>query len=170
MQEMNMRGMSIATDLTAAEKTGVSIHAAYDFWSPSRHYQSFHGGLRILTESASVRLATPVDIRRQDLLENMLGYNARERSWNHIEPWPGGRWRLRDIIDYQLIAMESCLYQAASRREARLRNFYKVGQRQLARRTPFAFYIPCKQADPGTTRNLMETLAAGQGEVEIDAR
>ena len=169
VQEMNQVGMGIATDLTAAGKTGVSVHAAYDFWSPSRHYQSFHGGLRILTESASVRLATPVDIRRQDLQENMLGYNAQERSWNHIEPWPGGRWRLRDIIDYQLIAMESCLYQAASRREEMLRNFYKVGQRQVARKTPYAFYIPAKQADPGATKKLIDTLVAGQVEVEIEA-
>jgi hypothetical protein len=169
VQEMNEVGMGIASDLTAAGKTGVSVHAAYDFWSPSRHYQSFHGGLRILTESASVRLASPVDIRRQDLQENMLGYNAQERSWNHIEPWPGGRWRLRDIIDYQLIAMESCLYQAASRREDMLRNFYKVGQRQVARKIPYAFYIPAKQADPGATKKLIDTLVAGQVEVEIEA-
>jgi len=117
VQEMNMIGTGIAADLTAAGKTGVSVHSTYDFWTPSRHYQAFHGGLRILTESASVRLATPVDIRREELQENALGYNAQQRSWNHIEPWQGGHWRLRDIIDYQLIAMESCLYQAALRRE-----------------------------------------------------
>ena len=168
VQEMNLVGMGIATDLTAAGKTGVSVHAAYDFWSPSRHYQSFHGGLRILTESASARLASPVEIRSQDLLENLLGYNARERSWNHLEPWPGGRWRMRDIIDYQLIAMESCLYQAATRREEMLRNFYKIGQRQIARNTPLAFYIPAKQADPGATKKLIDTLVAGQVEVEIE--
>ena len=169
VQEMNQFGMGIATDLTAVGKLGVSVHAAYDFWSPSRHYQSFHGGLRILTESASARLATPVEIRRADLRENMLGYNAQVRSWNHIEPWPGGKWRLRDIIDYQLIAMESCVYQAAVRREDLLRNFYQVGQRQVARNTPYAFYIPATQADPGATRKLIDTLVAGQVEVEIEA-
>ncbi len=169
VQEMNMVGMGIAADLTAAGKTGVSVHAAYDFWEPSRHYQSFHAGLRILTESASARLASPITIRREELRENMLGYNARERSWNHIEPWPGGRWTLRDIVDYQLIAMESCLYQAATRRDDLLRNFFKVGQRQIARKTPYAFYIPAKQADPGAAAKLIDTLAAGQVEVEIEA-
>jgi hypothetical protein len=168
VQEMNQFGMGIATDLTAAGKTGVSVHASYDFWSPSRHYQSFHGGLRLLTESASARLASPIDISRGDL-EGGLGYNAQVRSWNHVEPWPGGRWRLRDIIDYQLIAMESCLYQAALGREDLLRNFYKVGQRQVARKTPYAFYIPAAQADPGATRKLIETLVAGQVEVEIES-
>src|SRR5438093_5429500 len=168
-QGMNMIGTAMATDLTAAGKKGVAIHAAYDFWSPARHYQSFHGGLRILTESASARLATPVDIRRDELNQNAPGYNAQERSWNHIEPWEGGRWTLRDIIDYQLIAMESCLYQAALRREDLLRNFFKVGRRQIDRKTPYAFYIPAKQADPGATRKLIETLVAGMVDVEIEA-
>ena len=67
VQEMNMIGTSMAADLTAAGKTGIAINAIYDFWTPSRHYQAFHGGMRILTESASVRLASPVTIRREEL-------------------------------------------------------------------------------------------------------
>lgn len=164
-QEMNMIGTAMATDLTAAGKKGVAIHAAYDFWSPARHYQAFHGGLRILTESASAQLATPVTISRDQLDEHALGYNARERSWNFLEPWEGGEWHLRDIIDYQLIAFESCLYQAAIHREELLRNFYRVGQRAIARREPAAFLIPAKQRDPGATAKLLETLAFGAVEM-----
>jgi hypothetical protein len=165
-QEMNMIGTAMASDLTAAGKKGVAIHAAYDFWTPARHYQAFHGGLRILTESASARLATPVTIRRDQLDTKALGYNARERSWNFLEPWEGGEWRLRDIIDYQLIAFESCLYEAAIHREELLRNFYQVGRRAVARTEPAAFLIPARQRDPGAARKLLETLAAGM--VEID--
>ncbi len=164
-QEMNMIGTAMATDLTAAGKQGVAIHGAYDFWTPARHYQAFHGGLRILTESASARLATPVTIRRDQLDEHAIGYNARERSWNFLEPWEGGEWHLRDIIDYQLIAFESCLYQAAIHREELLRNFYRVGQRAIARTEPAAFLIPAKQRDPGATRKLLETLVFGMVEI-----
>jgi hypothetical protein len=169
VQEMNQVGMGIATDLTAAGKTGVSVNGTYDFWTPARHYQAYHGGMRILTESASARLASPVDIRREDLQDNSLGYSARRRSWNHIEPWPGGRWRIRDIVDYQLIAMESVLYQAAIRREDLLRNFYTVGQRQIARRNPWGFHIPAKQADPGAAKKLIEILTAGLVEIETES-
>jgi len=165
-QEMNMVGTAMAADLTAAGRKGVAIHAAYDFWTPARHYQAFHGGLRILTESASAKLATPVTIRRDQLDENALGYNARERSWNFLEPWEGGEWHLLDIIDYQLIAFESCLYQAAIHREELLRNFYRVGQRAIARTDAAGFLIPAKQRDPGATRKLLETLAAGMVEIE----
>jgi hypothetical protein len=165
-QEMNMIGTSIATDLTAAGKTGVAIHAAYDFWTPSRHYQAFHGGLRILTESASAKIATPITLKFDELDTHPLGYNAQERSWNYLEPWSGGAWHLRDIIDYQLIAFESCLYNAAIHREGMLRNFYKVGQRAVARTTPSAFVIPANQRDPGATRRVLETLAYGLVEIQ----
>ena len=65
--------------------------------------------------------------RRTRSPQTALGYNPRERSWNYLEPWLGGTWRLRDIIDYQLIALDSCLYNAALHREELLRNFYRVG-------------------------------------------
>jgi hypothetical protein len=165
MQETNMIGTAMASDLTAAGKTGIAIHAAYDFWAPSRHYQSFHGGIRILTESASARLASPIDVKPEQILETELGYNPRERSWNYLEPWLGGRWRLRDIIDYQLIAFESCLYNAALHREELLRSFYRVGQRQVARTEPWGFVIPAQQRDPGATRKLIETLRFGMVEI-----
>ncbi len=115
-QECNYIGAGMAADLTAAGKTGVAINALYDFWTPSRHYMAYHGGLRILSESASALLATPITVRPDQIQNTALGFNPRERSWNYLEPWEGGTWRLRDIIDYQLIAFESLLYQAATRR------------------------------------------------------
>lgn len=169
MQEMNLFGLMIATDLTAAGKTGVSVHAAYDFWTPSRHYQAFHGGLRILTESASARIASPIALTPGDMAQTALGYNPRERSWNYLEPWTGGTWRLRDIVDYQSIAWESVLYNAAVHREELLRNFYRVGQRQVARSDPWGFVIDAHQRDPGAARKLIETLRFGQVEVSQGA-
>jgi hypothetical protein len=168
-QEMNMIGTSMATDLTTAGKVGVAIHAAYDFWTPSRHYQAFHGGIRILTESASARLATPITIRPDAVDTTALGYDPRQRSWNYLEPWKGGTWHLRDIIDYQQIAFESLLYNAAIHREDMLRAFYKVGQHQVARTSPWGVVIPKDQRDPGATRKMLETLAFGQVEISQTA-
>ncbi len=168
VQQMNLFGLGIATDLTAAGKTGVVVNASYDFWTPARAYQAFHGGLRVLTETASARLASPVTVPAERLENRALGYDPRRRSWNHVEPWPGGEWRLKDIIEYQLIAFESVLYQAALRREDLLRNFYRIHQRQIARKRPYAFVIPAAQRDPGATKRLIDTLAFGGVEVEIE--
>jgi hypothetical protein len=165
MQQMNMYGTAIAADLTAAGKTGIAIHAIYDFWTPSRHYQAFHGGLRILTEAASVRIASPITLAPEQIAETALGYNPREPSWNYLEPWTGGTWRLKDIVDYEMIAWDSLLYNAALHREELLRNFYRVGQRQLERARPWGFVISAAQRDPGATRKLVETLRFGMVEV-----
>lgn len=166
MQETNMIGTAMAADLTTAGKTGISINSTYDFWTPSRHYQAFHGGMRILTESASARIASPVEVAAEEIDRTSLGYRPRERSWNYLEPWLGGKWRLRDIVDYQLIAWESCLYNAALHREELLRGFYRVGQRQMARTSPWGFVVAGEQRDPGATTRLLQTLRFGQVEIE----
>ncbi len=77
----------------------------------------------------------------------------------------GGTWRLRDIMDYQLIAFESVMYNASLHREELLRNFYRVAKRQTARNEPWGFVISAEQRDPGATRKLVETLRFGQVEV-----
>jgi Zinc carboxypeptidase len=164
-QMCNAVGAGIAADLTAAGRKGIAINAMYDFWSPARHYQAYHGGLRILSESASARLATPVKVRPDEVNQTALGYSPRERSWNHLEPWPGGDWTVRDIVDDQLIAMESVLFQAAMRREDFLRNSYRIGKHAVNRASPAAFVIPANQRDPGAARKLLETLAFGRVEI-----
>ncbi|MCS7314518.1 MAG: M14 family metallopeptidase [Bryobacterales bacterium] len=163
VQQCNAYGMGMALDLTAAGKTGVIVNAMYDFWSPSRHYQAYHGGLRILSESASVRIATPIE---SAVSATGGGAQPARMSWNYVEPWTGGTWRLRDIVDYQLIAFESILYQAALRREDLLRNFYRIGQRACSRSSPWGFVVPAVQRDPAAAVKLLETLDFGLVEIE----
>jgi len=159
-------GAGMATDLAAADKTGVVINAMYDYWTPGRQYQAYHGGARILTESASAKLATPLIVTPDKIQSNALGYNPRERSWNYLAPWMSGTWRLRDIMDYQEIAFESLLYQTAVRRQDMLRYFYQVNKNNVERATPFAFVIPADQNDPGAAKKMLDTLAFGEVEVE----
>jgi hypothetical protein len=164
-QICNMIGTGMAVDIAAAGKTGIAMNAMYDFWSPGRQYQAYHGGARILTESASVKLATPITIKPEDISDNALGYNPRERSWNYLTPWMSGEWHLRDIIDYQSLAWESLLYQAAARRSDMLRYFYEINRHNVERATPYAFVVPAAQRDPGAARKMLETLTFGETEI-----
>jgi hypothetical protein len=165
-QTANMIGMGMAYDLTAAGRKGVVVNASYDFWTPARHYQAYHGGIRILSESASAQLASPITVTAAEINRTAPGYRPRESSWNYLEPWLGGEWRISDIITDQQIAWESCLYQAAVRRQDLLRGFYEVHRKAAARREPYAFVIPAKQRDPGVLRHLLETLRFGLVEIE----
>ncbi|MCS6816838.1 MAG: M14 family metallopeptidase [Blastocatellia bacterium] len=165
VQGMNWLGMKMAADLTAEGKKGVVVNAIYDLWTPARCYQCYHGGLRILTESASVRIASPIEIPFERL-RGGRGYDAQRPSWNFPEPWPGGIWRLRDIVDYQLSAFFSLLQTAARHRDHFLWNFYRVGKRAVERKEPpFAFIIPPEQRDPAAARKLIEVLRFGLVEV-----
>ena len=166
LQQVNAFGAQMALDLTSSGKTGVVVNGIYDYFTPARHYQSYHGGLRLLSEAASVQYASPVTIPFDALQTQARGYNAQEPSWNFPEPWPGGQWRLRDIVDYQLVAYESVLYQAAIKRDGLLRNFYRIGRRSLAKQRPSAFVIPRRQHDPNALTRLLETLRFGLVEIQ----
>ena len=50
-----------------------------------------------------------------------------------------------------------------------LRNFYRVGQRQIERSSPWGIVIPKNQRDPGATRRMLDTLAFGAVEIGTDA-
>jgi hypothetical protein len=157
---------AMAADLAESGRTGIVTHALYDFWSPARQYASYHAGIRILSESASARLATPIDVAPEQILTRLPGFEPRRRSWNYLDPWTGGRWTLGDIVHDQLIAIESCLSEAAQRRQRLLENFYQVGRDAIARTSPFAFLIPMPQRDMGAARKLIETLRFAGVEVE----
>jgi hypothetical protein len=117
MQETNMIGTAMASDLTAAGKTGIAIHAAYDFWAPSRHYQSFHAGIRILTESASARLASPIEVAPSQILETELGYRASVRGII----WSRG-WGARGACAISSITSSSRGSRASTMRRCIVRN------------------------------------------------
>ena len=166
VQQVNAFGTAMAVDLTAAGKKGVLIQGIYDYYSPARHYQSYHGGLRLLSESASARLASPITVPWEKLNRKGRNYDARAASWNFLEPWEGGEWRLRDIVENQLITFESALYAAAVRREDLLRNFYEIGRRVIERGRGQAFVIPREQHDPNAASRLLRTLRFGDVEIE----
>ncbi|MDA1315586.1 MAG: M14 family metallopeptidase [Acidobacteria bacterium] len=170
LQQGNQIGTAMAADLTAAGKTGVVVNAIYDYFTPARHYQSYHGGLRLLSEAASARYATPIETPFSSLTTNGRGYNAQARSWNFPEPWLGGKWTMRDIIDYQLITFETCLYQAALQRPDLLRNFRRISQRVMARNRNRSFILPRDQHDPSGLRRLLETLEFGMVEIQSARR
>lgn len=169
-QLCNAVGMNMAADLTSAGLKGIAVNAMYDFWHPGRHYQAYHGGLRILSESASARLATPVEIKPEQIQGGAQGYSPREASWNFLEPWMGGRWAMSDIHQYQMVAFESVLYQAAMRREDFLKASYLTLKRSVERTGgggPFAFVVPKDQANPGGAKKMLQTLAFGGVEIEV---
>lgn len=161
---VNWLGMSIASEMNGRGFKGVATNLTYDAFSPSRAYQHYHGGVRILSEAASVRLATPVKI---DEMREVRGFDPTVATWNHPQPWEGGDWRLRDIVDYDKACAWACLRHAARYRDSWVENFYHIHKKAVEYdKAPYAFIIPLDQDDPVTAAEMLEVLMLGGVEVK----
>ena len=164
-QEVAELGIYMAGEVLGAGKTGVSWLNTYDAFAPSRAYQHYHGGVRILSEAASVRIATPVTRKKEELRPTRDGLDPREPAWNHPAPWPGGEWHLSDIVQYDLLAAYGCLTHAAKNRERWVKNFASLSRRAIERKEPYAFVFPAEQRDPVALYELLKVLWDGMVEI-----
>jgi hypothetical protein len=154
-------GTFIATDLTAQGKAGVAHSTGFDAWTPARAYHHYHGGIRILTEAASVRGATPITLKFED-----LSASVREPSVKMPLLWKGGEWKLRDIVEYDYAAVKAALTNAARLRENWLRNFYRIHKKAVTRsEPPYAFIVPANQRDLSTAVKMLNVLKMGAVEI-----
>jgi hypothetical protein len=161
---VNGLGAHIAARLTGEGKGGVVTGALFDAWAPARAYPHTHGGVRVLSESASARMATPLEVPFGDLRREE-GFDPRLRSARLPLPWSGGTWRLRDVIAYQRSATRALLEHAAGNRAYWLRTAYDVSRRAAQRTQPFAFVFPAAPADPHAAASLLRVLRTGGVEV-----
>lgn len=159
-------GSAVAWSLLREGRSGVLVAGDFDAWSPSRAYAHYHGAVRILTETASARLASPVRVPLERLRAGR-GYDAKRASWNFPRPWPGGRWTLADALDYMESASLALLRTASEERTAWLRSFVAVGERAVegAPGRPRAWAIVPSERDPGAAEALVDALLTGAVEV-----
>ena len=167
----NGLGMSIVWRMTNQGFTGIGSNASYDQWSPARQYSLYHRGARLLTETASARLATPIDIPFEDLGAGR-GYEAKTVTWNFPSLWTGGRWGYGDIVRYQTAASWALFLDAALNKRAWLEGYAAqadraVGQLPAWGRDPWpsAIVIPKTQPDTQALKRLIWTLQHGQVEI-----
>jgi hypothetical protein len=162
----NALGLATAWRMTAAGFTGVAVNALYDAWSPARAFAHYHGAVRILTETASASLASPVTIPL-DSLRPDAGLDPRIASWNYVAPWPGGSWTLGDIVRYQTASTMALLGQVATSRDEWLRNARRVAERAVRGwdAWPWAFVIPAAGQNALAVGTLLEVFRHAQVEV-----
>ncbi len=139
-------GNFMAKDLREKGFEGITTDSTYDAWTPARAYSHYHGGVRILSETASCNLASPITVKF-DQLRGGLGYNAKKETTNFSPVWKGGEWHLRDITNYMTTAAFSLLKHAANNREEWLSRFYAIGKEAVQPRKDgelFGFVIPSR--------------------------
>jgi hypothetical protein len=163
---VNQLGSWMAASMIREGKSGVVINGIFDAFTPARAYQHYHGGVRILSETASARLASPVDVA-PETVRGGRGYDAATASWNFPLPWRGGAWGLPQIVDYMEAAAFALLENAASNRRYWLENFHAINRRAVERwpSWPAAWVIPDGQANRPGLQYLLRVLTMGDVEV-----
>ncbi len=132
---------------------GITTNSTYDAWTPARAYSHYHGGVRILSETASCRLATPITVNFDDV-RGGLGYDAKVESANFGPIWRGGAWGLRDITNYMTTTAFTLLGHAADNRNEWLSRFYEIGKEAVRPRKTgelTAFVLPSRKAGSGSS-------------------
>src|SRR5262245_22084994 len=136
-------GNYLAKEMRGAGFKGITTDSTYDAWSPSRAYSHYHGGVLILQESASCRLATPITLKFEQL-QSREGYDPQKESANFGPLWKGGEWHLRDITNQMTTVAFLLLKHAAQNREHWLQRFYEIGKEAVRPRKNgelFAFIL-----------------------------
>jgi hypothetical protein len=168
---INQIGSQMSWALESRGKSGVGDYATYDLWwhGGARSAPTRHNMIGLLTEAASVKIATPITQDTSELKGHARGLPRYERRVNFPNPWPGGTWRLRDIVDYELIAAEALVKLASDQRGEYVRNFATLGRKQIelgSTQAPYAYEIPLDQPDRGAVQRLVGVLRTGGVEVE----
>jgi hypothetical protein len=166
-REMSWYGAHVAYKEEEGGLSGVLNMGEYSGWGHFGFHwiTPFHNIAGMLTESASARLASPLFIHPDQLQGGARNLPDYEEQTNFPDPWPGGWWRLRDIVERQKVAAWALLDLAARNRETVLWNTYLKATRQTARGAagkPKAYVIPTHQHDSLTAAKMVNKLL-GQG-------
>jgi hypothetical protein len=177
-REVNLIGCDMSLRLEQAGKSGVIYGYSFDAYWPggTKNTAWFKNISGLLTEVASCRLASPLYVDPSELAGGRKGLVEYERQVNFPNPWPGGWWRLRDIMDYERIASDALLETCASERETILRDMVARAKAAIDRATPGeAYRMPKAQRDWPTALRLaalleehnVEIVSSGDGDLWI---
>ncbi|MHC4146958.1 MAG: M14 family metallopeptidase, partial [Planctomycetota bacterium] len=94
---MMIIGGHMGAALSRAGKKGILNSAMYDNWWQGgfRTTAYRHNITGLLTEAASVLIASPIFQRKSELTGSRRGMPNYAIATNFPDPWPGGWWRLR---------------------------------------------------------------------------
>lgn len=159
-REVNIIGSNMAFRLEQANKTGMIYGYEFDaYWlGGTRNTGWWKNITGLLLETASARVATPMRVDPTELRGGSKGLVDYKPTINHPNPWKGGVWRMRDIMDYERIASDALIETAADRRADFLRDIARRAQSAVALAPGDAYVVPRKQRDWPTAQQMTSIL------------
>lgn len=131
---INLIGSNMAWRLEQAGKSGVVSQYVFDAYYPGSvdSNPEFKNIFSMIIELASSRMATPVQYDENELSGRGKGLAEYRVTTNFPHPWEGGVWRLRDIMDYELIAANAMLEVVGDHPRDFMRGTAEMAREQIA--------------------------------------
>jgi len=159
-------GNWMAAQMRTQGFVGITTNSTYDAWTPARAYSHYHGGVRVLSETASAKIASPLTVKF-DELRSREGYDPQKESPKFGPLWRGGEWKLSDITKYMTTAAFLLLDHAATNREQWLQQFYAIGKEAVRPRRPGELYGFLIENSNESAASLISILERGGVEVTV---
>ncbi len=155
-------GSNMAKDMTEKGLAGVSQHYLFDeYWPGHTETCLWKNVIGFLTEAASVHTATPIFVEPNELKTYGKGLAEYKKGINMPLPWPGGWWRLGDIVEYEVESTTSMLKTASLHRREILQFRNDLCRREVERgrsEAPYFYILPREQHDPSSLVAVVDLL------------
>jgi len=159
---MRVYGSRAITQMTDAGLASVSVNYLFDdYWPGATTTSIWKGVIGMLSEAASVNIATPIYVEPNEIRPGGKGLSEYEISINLPKPWQGGWWRLSDIVRYELENTLSYLHTSAIHKDEILLFRNQLSQREIERgrqEAPFYYIFPLKQHDQSEMVEMVNLL------------
>ncbi|ADG66160.1 peptidase M14, carboxypeptidase A [Planctopirus limnophila DSM 3776] len=168
---INLMGTRAVADMTRAGHSGIATGIGYDNWwnGGNRSVPARHNMVGILTEAASVNIASPVFIKPSEL-KDPLQRPEYLPSNQFIHPWPGGWWRLQDIVNYELAFAKSMLSSVSREPRFWLETTHAAASRAISDghgNGVRGWIIPAQQVDRHAIRRFADILLLSGIELHV---
>lgn len=159
---MRVYGSRSLNEMSKAGLKSVSVNYLFDdYWPGATTTSIWKGVIGMLSEAASVNVATPIYIEPNELRTTGKGLGSYDISINMPEPWKGGWWRLSDIVRYELENTFSYLHTSAIHKKEILHFRNGVTRREIRRgneEAPYYYVLPKIQHDLSEMVDLVNLL------------
>jgi hypothetical protein len=155
-------GTNMIKDLTREGCSGVAQQYEFDnYWPGSTQTCLWKNVSAMLTEAASCNYATPVYIEPEELTASGKGLAEYKKSTNMPLPWPGGWWRLSDIVKLEIVSTNSLLNSCSVNKEEILKFRNDLCKKEVVKgrsQAPFYYILPVEQHDRSEWIDLSRLL------------
>lgn len=159
---INLFGTNATKDMTKEGLTGIANGYIFDdYWPGATETCIWKNVIGLLTEAASVKTASPIYIEPNELRVGGKGLSEYKKGINFLKPWPGGWWRLGDIVDYEISSTKSFIRTSFLHNKDILKFRNDMAKSEVLKgktEAPYFYVMPKNQRDQSELVDLVRLM------------